>query len=50
MISPQNIAIGCAACALTGKDGEIMGKIAPYAGVFLVLMAAEVYLGVMLGL
>jgi lactate permease len=50
MISPQNIAIGCAACALTGKDGEIMGKIAPFAGIFLVLMAIEVYLGVMLGL
>ena len=34
MLSPQNIAIGCAACGLTGKDGEILGKIAPYAFAF----------------
>lgn len=50
MISPQNIAIGCAACALVGKDGEILGKIAKYAGVFVVIMAIEVYAGVLLGL
>ena len=30
-LSPQNIAIGCAACGLAGRDGEILGKIAKYA-------------------
>lgn len=45
MLSPQNIAIGCAACGLTGKDGEILGKIAPYAFAFAVLMAILVYGG-----
>ncbi len=50
MISPQNIAIGCAAVDLQGKDGELMGKIAPYAFGFLILMMAEVYIGVMMGL
>lgn len=50
MLSPQNIAIGCAALDLVGKDGEIMGKIAPYAFTFIVLMMIEVYAGVALGL
>ena len=50
MISPQNIAIGCAAVDLQGKDGELMGKIAPYAFGFLILMMAEIYIGVMLGI
>ena len=45
MLSPQNIAIGCAACGLTGKDGEILGKIAPYAFAFAVVMALIVYAG-----
>lgn len=45
MLSPQNIAIGCAACGLTGKDGEILGKIAPYAFGFAVVMAALVFVG-----
>jgi lactate permease len=50
MISPQNIAIGCAALDLQGQDGKLMGKIAPYAFGFLILMMAEIYLGVMFGL
>ena len=45
MLSPQNIAIGCAACGLVGKDGEILGKIAKYAFGFAVLMAVLTYLG-----
>jgi len=50
MISPQNIAIGCAACGLIGKDGEILGKIAKYAFAFLVVMAVFVYVGSVMGL
>lgn len=45
MLAPQSIAIGCAACALTGKDGEILGKIAKYAFAFVIVMAAIVYVG-----
>ena len=45
MLSPQNIAIGCAACGLVGKDGEIMGKIAKYAFGFAISMAALIYVG-----
>ena len=45
MLSPQNIAIGCAACGLVGKDGEILGKIAKYAFGFAVCMAVLVYVG-----
>ena len=39
MISPQNIAIGCASCNLTGRDGEILGRIAPYAFAFALCMS-----------
>ena len=46
MLAPQSIAIGCAACALTGKDGEILGKIAKYAFAYLIVMALIVYFGV----
>ena len=45
MISPQNIAIGCAACGLAGKDGEILGKIAPYAFAFVLAMMVLVFAG-----
>lgn len=45
MLSPQNIAIGCAACGLVGKDGEILGKIAKYAFGFAIAMAALVFVG-----
>lgn len=45
MLAPQSIAIGCAACALTGKDGEILGKIAKYAFGYLIIMALIVYVG-----
>jgi len=43
MISPQNIAIGCAACNLTGKEGEILGRIAPYAFAFALGMSILVF-------
>ena len=39
MLSPQNVAIGCAACDLSGKESELMKKAAVYAVVFIVLMA-----------
>ena len=45
MLAPQSIAIGCAACGLTGKDGELMGRVAPYAFAFLVIMMALVFAG-----
>lgn len=45
MLSPQNIAIGCAACGLSGKDGEILGKIAPYAFAFVLVMMVLVFAG-----
>ncbi len=45
MISPQNIAIGCAACGLTGKDGELLGKVAPYAFAFVLVMMVLVFAG-----
>lgn len=50
MLSPQNISIGCAACDLQGKDGELLGRIAPYAFAFVLLMMVETYVGVMIGL
>lgn len=45
MLAPQSIAIGCAACAISGKDGEIMKKIAVYAFGYVILMALIVYFG-----
>lgn len=45
MISPQSIAIGCAAVSLTGKDGEILSKICKYAIIFLFFMALIIYFG-----
>ena len=45
MLSPQNIAIGCAACGLSGKDGEILGKIVPYAFAFVLVMMVLVFAG-----
>ena len=46
MLAPQSIAIGCAACALTGKDGEILAKIAKYAFGYIIIMALIVFFGV----
>lgn len=44
MISPQNIAIGTATSdGLTGRDGEILGRVIPYAAVFCVLMAIYIF-------
>ena len=48
MLSPQSIAIGCAACALKGKDGEILGKIAKYSFGYLIVMAIIVFAGSLL--
>jgi lactate permease len=45
MLSPQSIAIGCAACGLKGKDGEIMSKIFKYAFGYLIVMSLIVYTG-----
>ena len=45
MLAPQRIAIGCAACALNGKDGEILTKIFKYAFIFMIFMAIIVYTG-----
>ncbi|MDQ0360710.1 L-lactate permease [Breznakia pachnodae] len=45
MLSPQSIAIGCAATALVGKDGEILKGIAKYALLYLIIMALIVYFG-----
>ena len=45
MLAPQSIAIGCAACGLQGKDGEILGKIAKYAFGYVIIMALIVYFG-----
>lgn len=49
MISPQNIAIGCSTPELQGKDGEILGKVAPYSFAFMALMAVLTYVGVLVG-
>lgn len=45
MLSPQSIAIGTAACATTGQDGEILKRAAVYAAGFVVVMAIIVYVG-----
>ncbi|MDD3049431.1 MAG: L-lactate permease [Bacilli bacterium] len=45
MLAPQSIAIGCAACALSGKDGEILKKIAKYAFGYIIIMAIIVFFG-----
>ena len=45
MLAPQSIAIGCAACDLNGKDGEILSKIAPYAFAYVIVMALMVFFG-----
>lgn len=45
MLSPQSIAIGCAACGLNGKEGEIMSKIFKYAISYLIVMSIIVYVG-----
>ena len=44
MISPQNIAIGTATSRdLVGRDGEVLGKMFPYAVTFAILMAIYVF-------
>lgn len=45
MLSPQSIAIGCAACGLSGKDGEILSKIFKIAFAYILVMAIIIYIG-----
>ena len=45
MLAAEGIAIGCAACALSGKDGEILTKVFKYALLFMIFMAVLVYFG-----
>ncbi|ERL12809.1 transporter, lactate permease family [Coriobacteriaceae bacterium BV3Ac1] len=49
MLSPQNIAIGCATPELAGRDGEVLSRVAPYAFGYAVLMSILTFVGVMLG-
>ena len=49
MLSPQSIAIGTASCGLVGKDGEVLGKVAPFAFGFVIVMALLIQAGVMFG-
>ena len=44
MLSPQSIAIGTASCGLVGKDGEVLGKIAPYAFGFVIIIICHLNL------
>ena len=45
MFAPQSIAIGSAACDLTGQESVLMKKAAVYAVVFIVLMAGITQFG-----
>lgn len=45
MLSPQSIAIGCAANSLVGKDGELLKKVFKYALLYLIIMALIVLFG-----
>ena len=45
MLSPQSIAIGCAACNLSGKDGEILARIAKIGFFYIFIMAIIIYTG-----
>ena len=44
MISPQNLAIGAAAVGLTGQEGDIFRKVIGWSLVFVLIMAAFVFL------
>ena len=44
MISPQNLAIAASAVGMAGREGEIFRKVLPWSLLFLVGMAALVYL------
>ena len=37
MISPQGIAIGCAASGLSGKESTVLNKTIPYAIVYIII-------------
>ena len=45
MMAPQSIAIGLVAVSEDGRDGELLGKVVPYAAVFIVLSAFICYFG-----
>jgi lactate permease len=43
MISPQNLAIGCAAAGMAGKEGYVFRKVLPWSILMIVLMALLAY-------
>jgi lactate permease len=44
MISPQNLAIGCAAAGLAGREGEVFRKVIGWSLLMIVLMCCLAYL------
>lgn len=44
MVSPQNLAIGAAAVGLTGHEGDIFRKVIGWSILFVLIMAAFVFL------
>ena len=45
MLAPQSLAIGLVAVKESGKDGELLKRVFPYAFVYLILMAFIAYFG-----
>lgn len=45
MLAPQSLAIGLVAVKESGKDGELLKRVFPYAFVYLILMALIAYFG-----
>ncbi len=45
MLAPQTIAIGLVAVDETGRDGEMLGKVIPYAGIFIVISMLVCFFG-----
>jgi len=46
MISPQSIAVATAATGLIGKEGEILSKAMKFCGVYVLIIALEVWFGI----
>jgi lactate permease len=44
MISPQNLAIGCAAVGLDGEEGELFRRVVGWSLALLLIMCVLVYL------
>jgi lactate permease len=44
MISPQNLAIGCAAAGMPGKEGEVFRKVIGWSLLTIALMCVLAYL------